>query len=69
VYWTEPRGSKKKRCNTAGQVYACCEHVSKANKRSLPKALELMEILKDILEVAVVTLKVQISTRLDGKFV
>jgi hypothetical protein len=45
------------------------EHVLKANKRSLPKALEMMEILEDSVEVAVVILKVQTSTRLDGKFV
>ena len=32
---------------------------------NLPKALEAMKILEDTLEVAVVTLNVQISTRLD----
>jgi hypothetical protein len=36
--------------------------------QTLPKALEAMEILEDIMEVAVATLKVQTSTRLDGKF-
>lgn len=35
---------------------------------NLPQALEAMEILEDTAEVAVVTLKVRTSTRLDGKF-